>query len=47
MMFLIMLGTGRSVPTTPLQASPQEAGPSGEEQSSHQPQPDGNIFMLL
>ncbi|KAI4471104.1 nucleoprotein tpr-related [Holotrichia oblita] len=28
--------TGRSVPSTPLQASPQEAGPSGEEQSSHQ-----------
>lgn len=25
-------GTGRSVPTTPLRASPQEAGPSAEEQ---------------
>ncbi|XP_063920607.1 nucleoprotein TPR isoform X2 [Zophobas morio] len=29
-------GTGRSVPSTPLQASPQEAVPGGEEQGSSQ-----------
>ncbi|KAF5305601.1 hypothetical protein FQR65_LT07681 [Abscondita terminalis] len=28
--------TGRSVPSTPLQASPQESGPAGEEHSSQQ-----------
>lgn len=31
--FIFALGTGRSVPSTPLQASPQEAGPSTEEQN--------------
>ncbi|XP_022906241.2 nucleoprotein TPR [Onthophagus taurus] len=36
-------GTGRSVPSTPLQASPQEAGPSGEEQSGHKMHTDGEI----
>ncbi|XP_031346936.1 nucleoprotein TPR-like isoform X3 [Photinus pyralis] len=29
-------GTGRSVPSTPLQTSPQESGPAGEEHSSQQ-----------
>lgn len=39
-------GTGRSVPTTPLRASPQEAGPSAEEQSAHQAQSEGEAFGI-
>lgn len=42
-------GTGRSVPTTPLRVSPQEAGPSAEEQTVHQGHSEGivNCFFVL
>lgn len=39
---IIILGTGRSVPNTPLQTSPHESGPSSEEQPSHH-QVEGTI----
>lgn len=38
-MNFIVSGTGRSVPTTPLQSSPQEAIPGSEEQSTSSAQP--------
>lgn len=42
----IVSGTGRSVPTTPLQSSPQEGIPSGEEQDRGQSsQADGKHFI--
>lgn len=41
-MRFIVAGTGRSVPTTPLQSSPQEGIPGNEEQgASHTTQSDG------